>query len=159
MKGLQQGIAAQVSDEYRAAWPQAFYRAFQDSEEMLEVRKMLDDRIDHHNVKSFLLPDCFQFMRRLAFQDDLGHVQFRTQQLLPHKIQFHRRYVCSQVQRALGRNPEEQHTSAAADLPNSLRLQGRNALDRCLQPLAHLVGGNWLSCIAAIPSGNVKRDV
>src|ERR1700730_2453635 len=70
----------------------------------------------------------------------------------------YRREVRPAIGKTVWRQPFNQKTDAAANLQNPLRRQVSDALDRTIQPLAHLCFGNCLVCEITSPA-HKRRSV
>ncbi len=70
--------------------------------------------------------------------------------------QYHGSKIHTDVAPDAAGDPQQKQSGAAADLQNVPRLKGQYLLNREIDPLPHLVGGNRRSRVAAVPSSDIE---
>src|ERR1044072_8238517 len=67
--------------------------------------------------------------------------------------------VCTNISFAVRSNSKQEQTTAATNLQHAARFETQNAFNRMLNPLTHLLSRDRLTCVAAIPTGEVERRI
>src|SRR6266536_2419246 len=157
VKCFEQGKAANVTDEDASSRADRAQSATDDVNQIVEVRKILNDGVDDYRVE--LVLNAVEFMGSFARQCDIGKAEFRASNLLFQKIHCRLGNVSATEELSLGSNAEKQKTGSAPDLPDSLGAKRKNALDGGFHPDAHFFRRNRFPRIAAIPSSDVESRV
>src|ERR1700722_2447201 len=114
MKHRKQAKMAYITNKDATAGPYQPRRSFKDSPQIVDVRKILNDRVDHHRVygawRLFI-----QFRRFALKQLDMAEPGFRRGKLT-QSAKGNRRQIGSAIDATPGRQFLKQQTDAATDL-------------------------------------------
>src|SRR5581483_9723584 len=153
MKRFQQRQAANVAQENRATGFYQRHHTFEYSRQVIDVGKILHNRVDHHEIKAARL-ETGEFVGGTLEQLHLRKLNFF--QFLADVLQSGTRKIRPDVTLAMGRDPEQQQVGTATDLQYAARLQRQNGFDCAIHPVAHFLGGNRRSRVTAIPTDGIE---
>ncbi|HEX2191359.1 MAG TPA: hypothetical protein VHG51_20780, partial [Longimicrobiaceae bacterium] len=142
----QQRQAPHVPHEDPPARPHRRGRALKHPQQVVQVREVLRDRVDDHQV---------ELRSRVVFQlVGLAHGERNLRQprgMPADVLQRHPREVGPVVRLRVRRHAKQQQPRPAPDLQHPLRTQRQDALRRVLHPRAHLLARDRLARVAAVP--------
>ena len=156
VEGLEQGERPHVSDKEEASRRERPDGPFEHGDQVVDAGEVLRHRVEDHGVESLGL-DPREVVGGPLLQLDVGELPAR--QAPAELVQGRPREVGAAVAHGVRRDPEEQEAGTAADLQDPGRALGEDASDRPVHPLAHLLGGDRLAGVAAVPAGDVERRV
>ncbi len=158
MERPQQGQAAQIADEDLPIAPRESQRSLEDLHEVLDTRKILDDRVQDHEIERLSVQP--REIVRLALQEGhLGERRIRPRERAPDMRQRRGRKIGPPVGGAVRSDAEQEQAGAAADLEHPPGPQAEDPLDGPIDPLAHLLRRNRLARVAAVPAADVEGRV
>ena len=129
-------------------------RLAKDGVQIIDVRKVLDDRIQDHGIEA--LAGRQRVGAALDQPDAPGWHQLW--ELALDERERGARDVGADVGLAVGREPKQQHPGPAPDLEHAPRPPSADPGDRGLDLLEHLLCGQRKAGVATVPAHRVERD-
>ncbi|CAB3635992.1 hypothetical protein LMG26696_01645 [Achromobacter pulmonis] len=150
---LQQRQVAHVANE-NAAVGHGLGGPVQHGQQIVRAGEILRHRVDDHRIVA----------ARRHFRQVMGQAVFARglRQAAKVAVDLVDRLaggVDGPVLTDLGRHAEQHQAGARADLEDTLRAGGQDALDRALLPVAHLVRRERQAIVAVVPAGGVEGGI
>src|SRR3954447_11644583 len=156
MKCLLRKEVADVAEKDRAAGLDRSHCTFQNLQQVVDVREVLNDGIQNDGVKSFILEAGEVFRGPLK---QLHMLQVPCRANLLDVAQCVWREVNGPIFTAMRRDAREQQAGAATDFEHALWFQTEDASDRLVHPLMHFFNGNRLAGVTAVPTSEIERGI
>ncbi len=153
MEGFKQRQAANIADEDRSTGGRGSDRAANHFPEVIDAGEILNHGIEDDGIEAGGF-DSGEIVSQVLVQLYLGKLQAAG--FVANFVERDLGKVRAEVVAAAGRQFEEQEAGSATDFPDGLRFQLTYSAGGEVPPAPHLVRGNRLAGVAAVPPDDVE---
>ena len=154
----EQRQAADVAQEDRTAGGDRIHCPLDDAEQVADIREVLNYRIEDDEVDT-PGPNERKIVRERVLEPHPRAGAAEPIAMPPDVLEGGAGEIACHVQLAAWSYAEQDESSSTADLEHPSRAQRKDPRDRVVDPLAHLLGGDRLACVARIPACDVEGRI